>query len=366
MKQIYLYLLALVLLSSCEKEEIIVIQEIEKEYTWKSKKGFEFEHATQLNSYATDHHLYTLGINSFTAMLPNSVTDSRGLNYEHFNLFSQLPITSKFPISAEYFISYTEKEPAKLKLSPTQNPSALTPERPTALSISLPALDKAFQSFNFISASSGESFAINSRGQALVPYQYFTENAPVRLRALLLDVQAKQMHGATLVDTVQTKKINLGGIHDGFLVFLKAVDENFFISPNYNETYRIGTDGVATKVLNERMYEIFKDGNRLYALGASHKGYLSTDGGLSWQSHFTFPTEMAWLTYTSINGKIIGYRNAQIFEITTSPSAITIKELDNSGLEGKGITSVSKFGDKVYVTTYSGVFYRDWEGLFTK
>lgn len=125
-------------------------------------------------------------------------------------------------------------------------------------------------------------------------------------------------------------------------MFLQAVNDNFYISPNYNETYRVSPDGEAVKVLDTRLYDVFKDKQNLYAIGTSGSGYVSADDGQTWRKQFDLPKEMTWLTYTYVDDRIIGYRNSQIFEIVASPAHISINELDNDGLLGKGITSINE------------------------
>ncbi|GAB2544903.1 hypothetical protein [Rufibacter soli] len=280
MKKALLFALSVLALSSCDKDEVIIVKEVEREFSWKSRPGFEYEYATQLNSFATDEHLFTLGINTMTAMLPDSVKNRYGANWTHYTLFNQQLISYKFPINADYFISFSEKEPAKLKLSPTLNPSAYTASRPAALTIPLHELDSTFHRFGLVSFSSGESFAINSKGQALVTYQSFREGSPLRLRAMLLDVVSKPLDITTaIIDTIRTKQLDFNSTYDGFLAFVQSVDDNFFISPNYEETYRVSSKGDVEKVLNDRLHAIFEAKQVLYAIGSAGTGYVSEDGG---------------------------------------------------------------------------------------
>lgn len=76
------------------------------------------------------------------------------------------------------------------------------------------------------------------------------------------------------------------------------------------------------------------------------------------------------LNYKKIDDKIIGYCNSQIFELNIKIDAnkyeLSLTELDNDGLEGKIITSVSKFDNKIYLTSFSGVYYKDYDDFFVK
>ena len=92
--------------------------------------------------------------------------------------------------------------------------------------------------------------------------------------------------------------------------------------------------------------------------------FYSTDNGFTWTEGYETPWELVLLNYAKINGKLIGYRYAQLFEITINENEFQAKELDNDGLEGKSITSVSKFDNKVYLTSLSGVFYKPVDEFF--
>jgi hypothetical protein len=74
--------------------------------------------------------------------------------------------------------------------------------------------------------------------------------------------------------------------------------------------------------------------------------------------------DYSFLNYTKIDNKIIGYRYGQLWDISVSETELIAKELDNDGLDGISITSVSKFDDKVYLSTLSGVFYKIADEFF--
>jgi len=361
MKKVYLLAFVAAIFSGCEQDEIEIIKEVEKQYTWQGYVGFEQEYAIQMNSFATESNFYSLGPNTFSSMLPNGVTDQFGFSYHHHFLFDELSTRYKFPIAADFFITYTEKEPTQIRLGANKNPNTYTSGRPAALTLSLPEIDETFNRFQFVNYSNGPSFAINNRDQALVVYSS-TESSINQVKALLLDVTTYENSNTVFVDTVKTKVISYPGAHSA-MVALQAVEENFFFSPYYSETYRITPNGDQVKVLDNCLMDIFEHNQVLYGISYDGLGYVSVDEGLTWQKRFELQPNFQDISFAKIDGKIIGFAFSQIFEIFPSLSTIEVKELDNYGLAGKKITSAVEFNGKVYLTTLSGVYYKDLKDL---
>ena len=90
----------------------------------------------------------------------------------------------------------------------------------------------------------------------------------------------------------------------------------------------------------------------------------STDNGFNWNRVSTAEQETAYLNYSVIAGRVVGYWKSQLWEFSLKKDGYTTVELDNDGLNGKIITSVSGYKDKVYVTTLSGVYYKNTTDLF--
>ena len=117
-------------------------------------------------------------------------------------------------------------------------------------------------------------------------------------------------------------------------------------------------------VRQDRLYKIFEDSGRLIGFGANNI-FSSSDNGLTWIKGGETPWLIASVNFAKIDGKIIGYRYAQLWEVSTTETSFNFKELDNDGLDGKMITSVSEFDDKVFITSLSGVYRRPSDEFFT-
>jgi hypothetical protein len=107
----------------------------------------------------------------------------------------------------------------------------------------------------------------------------------------------------------------------------------------------------------------------LYAFGydftlGQNEFLHSTNNGKIWNKTSTSEFEIAHLNLTTIEDKTIGYWRSQIWQVMFSDSGYSVVELDNDGLAGEIITSITAYKNKVYVTTRSGLFYRNLSNLF--
>lgn len=154
------------------------------------------------------------------------------------------------------------------------------------------------------------------------------------------------------------------GFNDGGY-FSASYFDKFFLT-YYNQFYRIDTlgnikafgyspiGGQAAPVLN-----MFRLNNYLFALG-NGKFFVSQDEGETWSLFLDASTSLyGGLNYINVGNNLYGIRNAQLWKVTMTGNTLTFSELDNDGLETNQITSINKTGKYVFVTTLSGLFYRD-------
>ncbi|MGD9994776.1 MAG: hypothetical protein AB7S69_15870 [Salinivirgaceae bacterium] len=143
---------------------------------------------------------------------------------------------------------------------------------------------------------------------------------------------------------------------------MQSVGDNFFLTTD-SKVYRIDNLGNIDNVLETRLNRIIESSGTLYGFGRDNV-YISSDNGLTWNTGYLVQYEYSLLNYTKIDDKIIAYRYGQLWEIVINKTEVEAKELDNDGLDGISITSVSKFDGKVYLSTLSGVYYKMTEDFF--
>jgi hypothetical protein len=154
--------------------------------------------------------------------------------------------------------------------------------------------------------------------------------------------------------------------------FSEAYFGKFFLYLS-QQFYRIDTSGNVKAfgfspvpgVENGRVTQMFTLDNLLFA-GGSEKLFVSTDQGETWSKfRDVLGTNFAILTYFNVGSELYATYQAQIWRVTLSGQNLNYQELDNDGLQGNQITSINKIGKFVFITTLSGLYYRQLSDLNT-
>jgi len=357
MKKLIILLILPIIVFGCEDEKV-VIKEVDKKYNWTAHEDFQYDQVIQMNSFSTPDRLFTLGMASFSSLVSDSLNHPAlpfGGSVCHYSNWFDQPSNKKLPISTNFFISYSESA-GFIGFIPTMNPV----DGNAIVNITLSKLDPTFTSFQLIHYYRGEAMAINNNNQALIPYKSTNNDFPQKL--LLVNIRVKD-EGIIRLDTISTKILNIPDKDEYNVISLQSLNDNFYITMN-SKTYRVNPAGEIQTVTDNRLYSIVESNNVLYGIGHEFI-FSSTDSGLTWSKGYSIPFEYSMLRYTKVNNKIIAYRNSQLFEITLTQDSIKARELDNDGLIGKTITSVSGFGSKVYVTSFSGLYSKATNSFFT-
>lgn len=357
MKILLPLLLVTMLLIACEKEKI-VIREVEKVYNWKQHPAFQYALVTQLNSFETADFLFILGPNNFSRIAAAGVQDPldaaiNGGNVSHIENQWKQPL-SKTPVGRDFFVGLNSAN-SQVSLTQTLNPAN------GANNFKFSDIDNTFSRFYTVHYADGETLAINDKSQVLIPYEA-DEFGGIKL--LFIETEITLPGQAWLrIDTVRTKIIELHYPHFRSLRNIQPVADAFFVAGN-DFTFRIDSNGEKALVLDKTLFHIVKKDNLMYGFGYRHM-YTSTDHGLTWTQRYEISSNISMLTnITKVSGRIVGYRYAQVFEFNPGVSELEIRELDNDGLDGKLITSISAFQDSVYVTSLAGVFYKSLDEFF--
>lgn len=349
--------LVIILLTSCEKEKIVE-KEIEKQYSWKLNESFLFDEKIQMNSYADSSNFYTIGINTFST-IKNIEGDTSNLDVEHAVLRFEYPIDYKMPITSKVFAGIGS---SFVGFYSSQNPV----QGGSSISISMANIDTTFAYFDMPKYSMGEGFVINDNMQCLIPYlQYDTtykDYKVVSSKPNFLLVQLKVSGDySDYIDTVSCYKFSVDRL-DGSLISLHTIDSDFYITCG-EKTFKLTSDLELKEIFDGRLYRLIKKDNTIYGFTDSEL-YSSSDNGDSWQLLSNVKSDMWRINYTLIDNEIIGFYNSQIFQVKIQSDSII--ELENDGLWGNEITSISKFLDKIYVTTLSGLYNKEYSDFFTE
>lgn len=150
------------------------------------------------------------------------------------------------------------------------------------------------------------------------------------------------------------------------------VTQDNFIAGMAGETFLIDVKGDVTPLFHGEIGELLEVGDSFVSFASVYtdstqwesKFLRSNDDGATWESMSSegngtlLPPDNNMAA--NVNGIPIFYRNDQLWRVERTVSGYSIRELDNSGIEGNQISGVTFYDDKVIVTTLSGLFYTSW------
>ena len=121
---------------------------------------------------------------------------------------------------------------------------------------------------------------------------------------------------------------------------------------------------ISTVLPNAHTSTMIQIGQDIYSVGV-RKLYKSTDDGNTW-NEVTPVNDRVVYRYKMIGDKVVAYHRTrgEIFEATFSSNGIALRELENDGIEHEYFTSLATLKGKVYITTFTGMYWRDLDGFF--
>lgn len=348
---VFLLFVVLLMTTSCKKEVVEKLVEKEKVSTWQLVQEFNLSFKPQLAAYLNGETLYTLGLRTFSHVRVSK--DSLGLEVTHYDPNQAFHPDGGNYLSENYFLKFVEKG---LNAYSSKNPVGIG----TSEYVNLSDLDTSMAPL-----TSGAASAISDlTGQCLISYSQYSWMNGVRVlnsKGAFFLISFKEFLD-NRIRNLNPRKIesalnpyNIQTVHAFNGVFYAAFA---------NGTIRLDTSLLESKISDATFYKMFSHNGILY--GATWNGYYqSTDNGLNWTQRQNYYSNLYWLSFSHVGSNLIGFYNSQIFSISIDSGLLKIEELVNDGLEGNVITSVNKLGNKVIVTSLSGVFQRDYMGFLT-
>ena len=350
--------IALILLQSCNPKEEISPQPI----VWERAEGFGIN--PLLGSILLNQKLF---VTSGPGRYPSATIEGPN-DFQGFGIEFNWPGRYRFPVSEKVVASRNDyfivlEAPSKVGLSGK------------AIRFNMKEIDPDFQYFFDLPYFVGDAIGIDKNGTVLIPY-HSTSNGRAKSSPDFIMIKTKLVGEELEIEELKLIKENY---RQGIASVTKLTSfENFFQLIIGPYTYNIANNEVP-ELKHEHMTKSFKLGNEIISFGAvfGQSGplyaYRSDLNGENTQLINTFSDPSIFeLEFTAISGKIIGYGNSQIYLIDLQEENIKITELDNSGLEGSFITSVTVAdSNRVLVTSapipgfdLAGGFYKPLEELF--
>jgi hypothetical protein len=348
-----LLLLSILVFLGCTKEKIIEIPvPVDKQYRWKVDSNFLYNNSIISNSFATENELYLYG-KYFSVLTYDKNLKENVINY---TLRGEPNNNFKMPISPSFFINTYQ---STVIFIPTSEPVTggefyyrfgnVNPNLTNTL---------AFPSYEF-----GQCMAVNNKGQVLIPYTSYdpiTNISGSNFFFLLANVNVTNSGYRTEVNKTQIITIDSDGPYMSNLFSHK----DYFIT-YLRKNYKIYPDGKFKQIApNYALRRVFQKSDTLYAFSFDGSILRSTNDAEDWIKLGTGNSDLARLNYYLVNNEVIGTYFSQLFHFKIDGNNITFKDIDNDGLVTRYITSVSKFKDKIFVTTLTGVYTLDYKDFF--
>jgi hypothetical protein len=151
--------------------------------------------------------------------------------------------------------------------------------------------------------------------------------------------------------------------------FCASFFDKFFVYYE-GQFYRVDTTGnvknfgytPAPYAQNYGIGNMFTHGDTLFAKSASIFFY-STDHGETWALFNDFSSiAISYLTVRNVGHDLYATAatlDMQIWKVAFNGRDLVLSEINNDGLQGTLLTSLTKCGKYVFATTFNGVYYRD-------
>jgi hypothetical protein len=356
MKKTTLFLLLSILVFiGCTKEKIIEIPvPVDKQYRWKVDSNFLFNNSIVMNSFATENELYLYG--KYFSVL--SYNEKGKQKVENYTLRGQSNANFKMPISPSFFINTYQNT---VIFIPTQGP--------------VTANNASYYGFGYINPNLvttlelppydlGQCMAINNKNQALIPFSSYNPTVSVvdgeYFNFLLADI--KVVNDGQRAEVAQTKIVTIK--NGGYALTNLFSHKDYFIS-YLRFNYKIYSDGRVKPIApNYALRKILQKSDTLYAFSTDGSLLRSTNDAEDWIKLGTGTSSLIFANFYLVNNEVVGAYFDQLYHLKINGNSLDIKELDNDGLVTRYITSVSKFKDKVFVTTLTGVYTVDFKTFF--
>lgn len=348
--------LVVVGLLSC-REHVEIIKEVEPTHTWSLDSTLFGPNKFLLSSYKLNESTLLVGNSTSIWTVETGDLKSKIINGSYL---LKVPATWDAP-ALHQAISVSVEDDDHLRIYPTRCPACVTDvvEVSADYSTSTESL-KGFMRTGTMYGNHAGGYPATSDGYILAPHEmdFATQTATCLL--IKIDTSESRTLGPHLelksVTPIQiVSKFYLGGP----AYFSACYYDKFFVSM-YGNFFRMDKSGsVRSFGLDaEPPHQMFILNKILFAV-CGPKVYQSIDKGETWTLFTEDFGVYSNLYYFNVGDELYATRMAQISRVTMTGNTMNFVELDNDGLETDLITSLNKAGKYAFVTTTSGLYYRD-------
>ena len=361
MRYLALIFLLLLLNTSCKKT-IERVVEVEKKTAWSELKSLSLTERIQHNA---------ISLNDSVILFNNkNIVQSYNANtLQKINAFvwgfGEDEISNKPSLDQKILVKALKNY---IEFSPVSSP--ITERTSDAYSPAY-ANDLNFIEFQKQYIKFNQQFPVIRNKYVLAPF-VSKKTTSEKNYANLFRLNMSTVSGYEAIKIDQTKEVELTSaigpvINQGFYSANSYFDK-FFLSIGDN-TFRVDTAG-NVKAFGAPMYsltDMFRLGNFLFGVNPNGRFYVSSDAGENWNLFTNLEnTIYGFIGFEQVGDEVFAFVRDQIWQVTLTGNTLDFIELKNEGLERSVITSICRAGDKVFITTLFGVYYRKWSDFKEK
>lgn len=367
MKSKYLvWTLLIFSLTACvQTEERIIKEYIDKqnENSWKEHSEINYGEKYILNANANEDYLTFHGDWYFTKVDKN--------NDAHTYIFIYDNHDYKLPISNDIFFFFSSHSNENGYMQFYYLPKLGSENSDKArIQFTLSDYDSTFHDFDPLDETYNIPLgAFNSNHQLLLPYSVgIIDSLAFALISFKInpDINTDLSSNDTYIEIKDVKiiKIHRDNSPKSSIVYGTGND---FIIRNNNKVAKIYSNGSYKEIKIHGFFpsKFFIKNNYLLAV-CYGTIYLSYDNGETWIKEFESNGGLDMFSYATIDDRVIMSKESSIYEMVFTDTGFVAEELKNDGLEGNFITSVNEFNNKVYISTLSGLFYKNKAEFFDR
>ena len=360
----YIALLILISIFSLSCQEETVTEYIEKPAAWTQHSEIEHIEKYMLNGSVLNDELHLIGRNIFTRIdTSNQAISSIWAGYDYQNI--------KIPMS-DILMLTTENNNKTGYMEFVYIPGLIEDGYPKAnIRVRLADIDTSFVKFDYFNAIQNITFgAYNNKNQLLIPYEGSADHFSFMLISFDIDDSPNldSSSDERYINIKDSKIVNIPKVRQfstsQFIVY--ATGQDFIIANNVltakiysNGDYRINNTP------DFRPVRFFELKGTLYAVNYVSNIYTSVDSGETWRATYETEQPAETFMYTVIDNRVVLSKRSSILKLVFNEEGFTTVELENDALQGNYITSINVLNNKVYISTMSGLFYRNLSDFFT-
>lgn len=325
---------------SCSKDEDSNLTPSTTQTNWIKVNGID---EGIINSTYEENKLFLMGANTFYNDASITSTNTPFI----FEKFNSRPGWHKLPISNKVLATKTELDIFILPVS------GLADEN--NIKINPKTFDPTFIKFEDIPRWQSEGMGISGKGSVLIPYRTAQEGIAENNPSFML-INTSLINNKIAVTDVKVINPEIINYYDQ--VYQIDSFDSFFIVTVGNVIVQISDQGVVSNVGTFNSFRSTVAHNEIHSFGINRTSgevsyFKSRIDGSNRQliSKRAIEPLFDGLEITSIDNKIIGFKNDKIYLIEMGSSGMKMREMNNAKLEGGFITSIVLVNDNAVLVT---------------